>query len=129
MSAKGRCAALGGCLVAAVSACGGSPNGQRAPASVERGLPIELYLANLCPDAETDLTTVNQLRRQATVLVQEARMHPDWLVEYTYFNDHGDEDRQLITIRQLAREHLQSIKDEDPNCEPGLQHQLEAATR
>jgi hypothetical protein len=129
MAAKVRCCALAGWLVAALIACGGSPNGQRAPASVERRLPIELYLANLCPGAETDLKTVKRLRRRATVLVREARVHPDWLVEYTYFNDHGDDHRQLITVRQLAKEHLQSIKDEDPNCEPGLQRSLEAVTQ
>jgi hypothetical protein len=129
MSAKVRCCALVGCLVAALTACGGSPNGQRAPASVERRLPIELYLANLCPGTETDLKTIKQLRRQATVLLREARLHPDWLVEYTYYYAHDDDVRKLITIRQLAKEHLVSIKDQDPDCEPGLQRQLEAVTQ
>lgn len=129
MSAKVSCCALVGWLVAALTACGGSPNGPRAPAPVERRLPIELSLANLCPGTETDLKTVKQLRRQATVLLREARVHPDWLVEYTYYDDHGADDRRLITIRQLAKEHLESITDEDPSCEPGLQRQLEAVTQ
>jgi hypothetical protein len=122
------CAALV-LLIPALTACGGSSNGQRAPASVERALPIDLYLANLCPDAETDGKIVKKLRRQANALLREARAHPDWLVEFTYYDDHGDDDRELISIRQLAKEHLQSIKDEDPDCEPGLQRQLEAVTQ
>jgi hypothetical protein len=60
------------------------------------------------------------------VLLREARDHPNWLVQYTYYDDHGEDERRLITIRQLAKEHLQSIQDEDPDCEPALQRQLEA---
>jgi hypothetical protein len=112
-----------------MTGCGGAPTGKRAPAALENSLPTELYLANLCPDAETRVKTVARLRRQAQVLVRETRAHPDWLVEYTYFDDHGDDDRRLITIRQLAEEQLQSIKDEDPSCEPALQRELEAVTQ
>jgi hypothetical protein len=126
MSSK-RWAVVMGTLVVALVACGGA-NGHRAPARVEHQLPIALYLSNLCPDAGTNPETVTMLRRQTRVLLREARDHPTWLVQYTYYDDHGEDERRLITIRQLAKEHLQSIKDEDPNCEPALQQQLEAVT-
>jgi hypothetical protein len=129
MSAMARRCVLIGCVVVAASGCGGSPSGHRAPAVVERSLPIDLYLANLCPAGLTDRKTTTELRRQARVLIREARVHPDWLVEYTYYSEDGADERRLITIRQLAREHLQSLEDQDRNCEPGLQRQLEAVTQ
>jgi hypothetical protein len=101
-----------------------SSSGKRAPAAVERQLPTDLYLANLCPRTETPPRIVRRLRRQAEVLLSEARAHPDWLVEWTYYDDHGEDVVREITIRQLAREHLTSIDDHGSPCEPELRARL-----
>jgi hypothetical protein len=114
-------------VVAAASGCEQS-DGNRAPASVERRLPIDLYLANLCPGTETPRRLIRKLRRQADVLLREARAHPNWLVEFTFYNDHGDDETRLITIRQLAGEHLDSIKSHPGPCEPELRQELEAVS-
>jgi len=108
----------------AASGCERSED-DRAPASVARQLPIELYLANLCPGTETPARLVRKLRRQAEVLLREAREHPSWLVEFTFYNAHGDDETRDITIRQLAHEHLQSIEDHPGPCEPELRRELE----
>ena len=107
------------------TACQEENGGERAPARIERELPIGLYLANLCPGTATPARIVRRLRREAEVLLREAREHPDWLVEYTSHDAHGGDQREMITIRQLAQEHLQSIEDHPGPCEPKLRRQLE----
>jgi hypothetical protein len=128
MSSTVRGWAILGALVVTLAGCGGASGGHRAPAHVEQELPLALSLANLCPDAETAPKMIRKLRLQARALLREARDHPSWLVPYVYYDDLGGDQRRLITIRQLAKEHLQAIEDEDPNCEPDLQRRLAVVT-
>jgi hypothetical protein len=118
-------AALAALLAVACDGDGVSDDAERAPAAIERQLPIDLFLANLCPGTETPRRIERRLRRQAQVLLREARDHPDWLVEFTFYDDHGEDVVREITIRQLAEEHLVSIDDHGSPCEPELRAQLE----
>jgi hypothetical protein len=121
-------AAIALMLLVGASGCE-QDDGDRVPASVERQLPIDLYLANLCPGTETPARLIRKLRRQADVLLREAREHPYWLVEFTFYDDHGDDETTLITVRQLAAEHLDSIKSHPGPCEPELRQELEAVVQ
>jgi hypothetical protein len=100
-----------------------------APPALERQLPIELTLANLCPGSETPPDVVRKLERQADVLLREVRAHPDWLVTYTYhYTDTDDpEDTREITMRELAEEQLRDLEDYGSDCRPDLRERLRAA--
>jgi hypothetical protein len=102
--------------------------GEHVPASLERQLPIEASLGNLCPGAESDPEFVRRLRRQTDVLIRELERRPDDLVTYTYYDaDSADEDRREITIRELAEEQLADIESGGPRCVPELERRIRAA--
>jgi hypothetical protein len=102
--------------------------GEHVPASLERQLPIEYSLGNLCPDASTPPQLVRRLRRQTEVLIRELGRRPDDLVTYTYYDAHSaDEDRRDITIRELAEEQLDDLETGGRNCAPDLQRRIRAA--
>ncbi len=115
------------------------------PASVQRQLPVRVFLADLCEDPgltaeerrESALSPSQRrdIERRAEVLLRELDEHPDSLVTYTYeFSDEPDEVRD-ITVRQLAKEQLAEFEDvgedfEDfdaDKCQPELQEQLRQA--
>jgi hypothetical protein len=102
--------------------------GEPVPAALERQLPIEYSLGNLCPGAESDPELVRRLRRETDVLIRELERRPDDLVTYTYHDAHSaDEDRREITIRELAQEQLADIESGGPNCVPDLERRIRAA--
>jgi hypothetical protein len=102
--------------------------GQHVPASLERRLPIELSLGNLCPGAGTEPRIERELRRQTEVLIRELERRPDDLVTYTYYDAHSaDEDRREITIRELAQEQLGDLETGGPNCAPDLARRIREA--
>jgi len=102
--------------------------GEHVPASLERRLPIELSLGNLCPGAGTEPRIERELRRQSEVLIRELGRRPDDLVTYTYYDAHSaDEDRREITIRDLAQEQLADLETGGENCAPDLQRRIRAA--
>jgi hypothetical protein len=102
--------------------------GEHVPAALERQLPIELSLGNLCPDASSPPGLVRRLRRQSEVLLRELGRRPDDLVTNTYYQaDTADETRRDITIRELAQEQLHDLELGGRRCAPGLQRRLRAA--
>jgi hypothetical protein len=124
--------AAGGFVIAALPALWGaaetSRRGEHVPASLERRLPIELSLGNLCPEAETEPEMERRLRRQTEVLIRELGRRPDDLVTFTdYDAQSADEDRREITIRELAQEQLADIEAGGPNCAPQLERRIRAA--
>ena len=101
---------------------------ERVPASLERQLPIELSLGNLCPGASTEPQIERRLRRQTRVLIRELGRRPNDLVIYTYYDaDSADEDRREITLRELAQEQLSDLEAGGRNCAPELQQRIRAA--
>jgi hypothetical protein len=102
--------------------------GEHVPASLERRLPIELSLGNLCPGAGTEPRLERELRQQTEVLIRELGRRPDDLVTYTYHDAHSaDDDRREITIRELAEEQLSDLETGGPNCAPELERRIRAA--
>jgi hypothetical protein len=102
--------------------------GEHVPAALERQLPIELSLGNLCPGAESDMELVRDLRRRTDVLIRELGRRPNDLVTYTYYYSHSaDEDVRDITVRELAEEQLADLESGGRNCAPELQRELRAA--
>ena len=99
--------------------------GPHVPATLQRQLPIDYSLGNLCPHAETPPALERRLRREAEVLIRELGRRPRHLVTYTFHDAHSaDEDRRDITIRELAEEQLAGMQ---PDCSPDLQRRLRAA--
>jgi hypothetical protein len=128
----GRPLALGLFAVAALPAAWAAVEtvrrGEHVPAALERELPIELSLGNLCPDAQTEPDVERDLRRQSEVLVRELGRRPYDLVTYTYHDAHSaDEDRREITIRELAEEQLADLESGGPDCAPELERRIRAA--
>ena len=111
------------------------PDAPRLPQSLQEQLPVELYLSNLCPSAETPPRLLRMLRRQANVLLRERERRPDWLLTYTFYFENSEPDTHDITVRQLAELQLQDLKTGDElereltgrPCEPGLIRRLEEA--
>jgi hypothetical protein len=101
--------------------------GEHVPASLERQLPIELSLGNLCPGAESDPELEQRLRRQTEVLIRELERRPDDLVTYTYHYSDDPEEHRDITIRELAEEQLADIESGGPRCVPELERRIRAA--
>jgi hypothetical protein len=102
--------------------------GPPLPASVQRLLPTEISLGNLCAGAETAVTVEQDVRQRADVLLRELRRRPNHLVTFTYHAAHGGEDEHRdITVRELAEEQLKDLKSNGPNCEPDLERRLRSA--
>ena len=56
-------------------------------------------------------------------MLRELRLHPGWLVEYTYrVADGEDETPVTLTVRELAEEQLRELK-----CAPALQRRIREA--
>jgi hypothetical protein len=101
--------------------------GPHVPASVQRELPTDVSLGNLCPGAESDPEFEDDVRRRAEVLIRELRRNPDHVVTDTVHHSHGGEEQQDITIRQLAEDQLADIESGGPNCAPELERRIRAA--
>ncbi len=94
----------------------------REPAEVQAQLPIKEGLGNLCPGASGPRLT-RRVERRAEVMLRELRLHPGWLVEYTYrVADSEDETRVTLTVRELAEEQVRELK-----CAPALQRRIREA--
>jgi hypothetical protein len=101
--------------------------GPHVPASVQRQLPTEISLGNLCPGAETPASVEHDVRRRAEALIGELSRRPTHLVTYTYHSSDGDDERRDITIRELAEEQLKDMESGGPDCEPALERRLREA--
>lgn len=77
---------------------------ERLPAAMQRQLPIEYSLGNLCPNAQTPRGLELRIRRQAEVLLRELKLRPDALLSYTYEYEDRDPETKDITVRALAEE-------------------------
>ena len=112
---------FGGCVAASLVVASGcaelepsaaDPDAPRLPTAVQKQLPVELHLANLCPSAETPPRLQRDLRRQARVLLRELDERPHWRLTYTFYYEEGDETKE-ITVRDLAEEELEHLKSND----------------
>jgi hypothetical protein len=101
--------------------------GPHVPASVQRELPTEISLGNLCPGASTPGEVEQDVRRRAETLIRELRARPDHLVTYTFYDAHGPDEQHDITIRELAEEQLGDLESGGPNCAPELERRIRAA--
>ena len=100
--------------------------GPHVPASVQRQLPIDVSLGNLCPGA-SDASLDRRVRRRAEVLIRELRRRPDAVVTgVTEYSD-GSSERRDITVRELAEEQLADLESPQPDCDPELQRRIRAA--
>jgi hypothetical protein len=101
--------------------------GPHVPPSVQRRLPTDISLGNLCPGAETPARVEADVRRRAEVLIRELHRRPAATVTYTeYFSDGGDE-RRDITIHDLAEQQLEDMESNGPGCDPELERRLREA--
>jgi hypothetical protein len=122
------------CVVVGVLAlgCSGEDESEprQLPLSIQRQLPLDLSLGNLCPGAETPPELARELRRKAEVLLRELRLHPDFLVTYTFFTEEEGQVRESVTVRDVAELQLDDLKSGGSNlgeCAPELQERLETA--
>jgi hypothetical protein len=76
--------------------------GPHVPPSIQRRLPTDISLGNLCPGAETPPDVERDVRRRA------------------------DEQRD-ITIRELAQTQLEDMESSGSRCDPELERRLRAA--
>ena len=107
---------------------GGDSEADRLPPSVQRQLPLDISLGNLCPGAETPPELVRELRRSAEELLAQLRANPDALVTYTFYTEEEGAIRQDIPVRELAElqlDDLRSGSSELGECAPDLQGRLE----
>jgi hypothetical protein len=99
--------------------------GPHVPASVQRQLPTNISLGNLCPGASTPKDVERDIRSKAEVLLRELDEHPQHTVTRTaYYSDGGGSEREDITIRQLAQEQLDDLESGGRGCDPELQRRL-----
>jgi hypothetical protein len=101
--------------------------GPHVPASVQRELPTDISLGNLCPGSETPADLEADLRRRAEALIRELRRNPDHLVTDTVHYSHGGQERREITIRDLAEDQLSDLEAFGPDCAPELERRIRAA--
>lgn len=101
--------------------------GPHVPPSVQRELPTDISLGNLCPGAATPADVERDVRRRAEALIRELRRNPDHVVTDTQYFAHGGEERRDITIRDLAEDQLADIESGGPNCAPELERRIRAA--
>lgn len=100
--------------------------GPHVPSSVQRALPTETSLGNLCSAVEVDpdRRMLADVRRRAETLVRELRRNPQHTVTYTYYWSDGPDERRDITVRELAEEQLDDL--DGGGCEPELRRRLRA---
>jgi hypothetical protein len=100
--------------------------GPHVPASVQRQLPTDVSLGNLCPGA-SDPSFERDVRRRAEVLIRELRRRPnDVVTEVSSFSD-GSDERRDITVRELAEEQLADMESPASDCDPELRRRIRAA--
>jgi hypothetical protein len=104
-----------------------SQRGSHVPATVQRQLPTEISLGNLCPGASTPEKLERNIRRRAEVLIRELHRRPNDLVSYIYYYSDGGEQRRDITVRELAEEQLHDLETGGPNCAPRLASRIRDA--
>ena len=102
---------------------------RQLPLAIQRQLPLDLSLGNLCPGAETPPELARELRSKAEVLLRELRLHPDFLVTYTFFTEEEGPVRESVTVREVAELQLDDLKSGSDlgECVPELQERLETA--
>jgi hypothetical protein len=96
---------------------------ERVPSAVQRQLPLEYSLGNLCRGAQTPRSLDASIRRQVEVLLRELKRRPDALVTFTYEYEDRDAVTKNITIRTLAEAQLSDLK-EPKRCAPALRQRL-----
>jgi hypothetical protein len=119
-------------LAALATGCSGERDSEAAhlPLQVQRQLPLDVSLGNLCPGAETPPDLARDLRRRAEALLRELRVHPDFLVTYTFFTEEEGPQRESITVREVAERQLDDLRSGGSDlgeCVPVLQQKLETA--
>lgn len=99
---------------------------RQLPPDVQRELPLDLSLGNLCPGAETPAYLLPGLERSARALVRELRARPDWLVTYTFHTEEEGPIVEEITVRELAEIELDGMQGEpgETLCRPDLQRRI-----
>jgi hypothetical protein len=97
--------------------------------SVQKQLPLDVSLGNLCPGAETPPHFARELRRKAETLLREIAANPNSLVTYTFYIEEEGPTPRVITVREVAELQLNDLRDGavDGSCAPELQRRLEAA--
>jgi hypothetical protein len=106
----------------------GDSEADRLPPSVQRQLPLDISLGNLCPGAETPPELVRDLRRKAEALLAQLRANPDALVRYTFYTEEEGPIRQDIPVREVAELQLDDLRSGSSDlgeCAPDLQRRLE----
>jgi hypothetical protein len=117
-------------LAALMAGCAGDGGSEAAhlPQDVQRQLPLDLTLGNLCPGAETPAYISRDLRRKAEVLLRELRNRPDFLVTDIVYFEGGEAERDVVTVRELAERQLLDLREGGSDlgaCAPDLQQRLE----
>jgi hypothetical protein len=104
------------------------PSGPHVPPSVQRALPTDVSLGNLCPNAQSPPDLERDVRRRAEALLTQLQENPGHLVTYTfYYSDGGGTERRDITIREVAEDQLADLESGGRDCAPNLQRRLRAA--
>jgi hypothetical protein len=106
----------------------GDSEAQRLPPSVQRQLPLDISLGNLCPGAETPPELITDLRRKADALLAQLGANPDALVSYTFHTEEEGPIRQDIPVREVAELQLDDLRSGSSDlgeCAPDLQRRLE----
>ncbi len=117
------CAAIA-LLVAGLAAGCGAHRGAHVPPEVQKSLPVDYSLGNLCPGAETSPALARRIAATADALIRELHRRPDDLVTYTFEYEDADSQTRDITVRELAREQLGDL-----DCDPRLKRRIQAAMR
>lgn len=117
-------------LAQLAAGCSGDGNSEaeRLAPSVQRQLPLDISLGNLCPGAETPPELVRELRRRADELLAQLRANPDTLVSYTFYTEEEGPIREDIPVREVAELQLDELRSGSSDlgeCAPDLQRRLE----
>jgi hypothetical protein len=111
-------------LLAGLAVACGSEHGPHVSPAVQRSLPVDYSLGNLCPGAETPQALERRISATADALIRELHRRPDDLVTYTFYSEESDPETRDITVRQLAEEQVSAL-----DCNPRLKHRIQAAMR
>jgi hypothetical protein len=106
----------------------GDSDADHLPPSVQRQLPLDISLGNLCPGAETPPELVRDLRRKAEALLAQLHANPDALVSYTFYTEEEGPIRQDIPVHEVAELQLDDLRSGSSDlgeCAPDLQGRLE----